>query len=97
MKSIRHWAYAAANSAPASFAPSHVPKPKSFRHKHPRGYSKSNLEPVLREQGALKRPPGARKQGRPRILATWFPAVVAQAMADGPPGGCAPAQRDRLG
>ncbi len=53
-----------------------------FRRKRPRGYSKSNLEPVLREQGTLERPRGSRKPGRPRVIASWFPNV-AEAMADG--------------
>jgi hypothetical protein len=55
---------------------------RNFRHKHPRGYSKSNLEPILRLQGSLERPHGSRKPGRPRITATWFPNI-AEAMADG--------------
>jgi hypothetical protein len=41
---------------------------------------KSLLEPVLRDQRT--RPPGKRKPGRPRIVASWFPAV-AKTMADG--------------
>lgn len=44
--------------------------------------SRSRLEPILREQGALVKPPGRRKPGRPRIIASWFPAVAAS-MADG--------------
>ena len=44
--------------------------------------SKSRLEPVLREQGTLERPSGKREPGRPRIIASWFPAVAAT-MADG--------------
>jgi hypothetical protein len=52
------------------------------RPRHPRGYSKSQLEPVLREQGALERKPGVRRRGRPRIIAKWF-KQVAGAMADG--------------
>jgi hypothetical protein len=44
--------------------------------------SKSRLEPVLREQGTLEKPVGRRKRGRPRIIASWFPAVAAS-MADG--------------
>jgi hypothetical protein len=59
---------------PPAIAP---PKPR-----HPRGYSKSQLEPVLRAQGALERRPGRRKRGRPRIVAGWFDEVAA-AMADG--------------
>jgi hypothetical protein len=46
----------------------------------PRG--KSLLEPILREQNALPEPPKRRKAGRPRIVASWFPAV-AKTMADG--------------
>jgi hypothetical protein len=51
---------------------------------HRRGYSKSRLEPSLREQGKLQRQHERRKPGRPRIVASWFPAV-AQSMADGTP------------
>lgn len=40
--------------------------------------SKSLLEPLLRRQGTLEK----RRAGRPRIIASWFPAV-AQTMADG--------------
>jgi hypothetical protein len=43
---------------------------------------KSLLEPILREQGAAERPPSRSKRGRPRIVASWFPAV-ARTMADG--------------
>jgi hypothetical protein len=50
--------------------------------RHPRGYSKSRLEPLLRAQGALERRPGIRRRGRPRITASWF-TQVAEAMADG--------------
>lgn len=50
--------------------------------RHPRGYSRSRLEPALRENGTLQRQKGPRKPGRPRVVASWFPAV-AQAMADG--------------
>jgi len=42
------------------------------------------LEPTLREQGTLQRQRGPRKGGRPRIIASWFPAV-ARTMADGTP------------
>jgi hypothetical protein len=48
----------------------------------PQGSSKSNLEPVLVEQGTLEKTTRRRKPGRPRIIASWFPAV-AQTMADG--------------
>jgi hypothetical protein len=48
----------------------------------PQGSSKSNLEPILVEQGTLEKPATRRKPGRPRIIASWFPAV-AQTMADG--------------
>jgi hypothetical protein len=58
------------------------PAEQDFWHKHSRGYSKSNLEPILRENGTLEQPHGIRKPGRPRIVATWFPAV-ARSMADG--------------
>jgi hypothetical protein len=57
---------------------------RNFRRKRPRGYSKSNLEPVLREQGTLERPRGVRKPGRPRVVASFFPAL-ARTMADGTP------------
>jgi len=57
---------------------------RNFRQKHPRGYSKSNLEPTLCEQGTLERPRGVRKPGRPRVIASWF-AEVTSAMADGTP------------
>jgi len=48
----------------------------------PHGASNSNLEPVLIEQGTLEKGSSGRKPGRPRIIASWFPAV-AQSMADG--------------
>ena len=44
--------------------------------------SRSLLEPILREHGALVEPPKRRKPGRPRVVASWFPAVAAS-MADG--------------
>ncbi len=69
---------------PRSVQPPPQPKAEDFRPKHRRGYSKSNLEPTLREQGALERPHGSRKAGRPRVVASWFPAV-ARTMADGTP------------
>lgn len=50
--------------------------------RHPRGYSKSQLEPVLRTQGTLERQPGRRKRSRPRIVASWF-GQLAATMADG--------------
>lgn len=61
-----------------------IPSPiqEVFPRWHPRGYSKSRLEPMLRREGALLRQPGPRQPGRPRIIAKWFPAV-AQSMADG--------------
>jgi len=60
------------------------PKAEVLRPKHRRGSSKSNLEPALKEQGTLQRPHGVRKPGRPRVVASWFPAV-ARTMADGTP------------
>lgn len=56
--------------------------PEAYQAPRPRGYSKSNLEPVLRAQGTLERTSGRRKRGRPRIIARWFPEV-AETMADG--------------
>ena len=53
-----------------------------FWRKRPRGYSKSNLAPLLRAQGTLERPRGSRKPGRPRVIASWFPKI-AEVMADG--------------
>jgi hypothetical protein len=46
----------------------------------PRG--RSVLEPILRDQNALQESPRRSKAGRPRIVASWFPAV-AKTMADG--------------
>jgi hypothetical protein len=46
----------------------------------PRG--KSLLEPLLREQNAVAEQPKRRPRGRPRVVASWFPAV-AKTMADG--------------
>lgn len=43
---------------------------------------KSLLEPILRERGDLPQPSKRRKPGRPRIVASWFPAVT-KTMADG--------------
>lgn len=67
---------------PALPEPSPQPKPENFRPKHPRGYSKSQLEAVLQEQGTLERPHGVRRAGRPRVIARWFPEV-AKTMANG--------------
>ena len=69
---------------PASQCPAPSPEVQNLRPKRPRGYSKSNLEPTLREQGTLERPRGVRKPGRPRVMASWF-AEVARTMADGTP------------
>jgi hypothetical protein len=44
--------------------------------------SRSRLEAILREQGALVEPQKRRKPGRPRIVASWFPKV-ADTMKDG--------------
>lgn len=44
--------------------------------------SRSNLKPLLRERGELERPAGRRKSGRPRIVASFFPAL-ARLMSDG--------------
>ena len=54
--------------------------------RHGRGYSKSRLEQALREHGTLRRQHGPRKPGRPRIVASWFPAV-ARAWRTAPPYG----------
>ncbi len=70
--------------APEFFSPRSVELPAAapstdvddFRRKRPRGYSKSNLDPVLREQGTLEKPGGVRKPGRPPVRATWFEAVA---------------------
>jgi hypothetical protein len=43
---------------------------------------KSLLEPILRDQAAIEKSTTKRKPGRPRIVASWFPAV-AKTMADG--------------
>jgi len=66
---------------PTSVPPTHL-QAETIHRKRPRGHSKSNLEPTLREQGALQRQSGPRRPGRPRIIASWFPEV-AQNMADG--------------
>jgi len=39
---------------------------------------------VLREQGTLEKQHGVRKPGRPRVVASFFPAL-ARTMADGTP------------
>src|SRR5690348_6955355 len=56
---------------PTSASPQLDPAPQSetqgFRPKHPRGSSRSNLEPALRKQGTLERPRGVRRVGRPRV------------------------------
>jgi len=68
---------------PAS-RPAPSPDVQNLRPKRPRGYSKSNLEPTLRAQGTLQRAHGVQRPGRPRVVASWFPAV-ARTMADGTP------------
>ena len=78
----------ASRPVPTTLAPTAVQPPTAIQadnsrlKKRPPGYSKSNLEPTLREQGALQRQRGPRQPGRPRIIASWFPGV-AQSMADG--------------
>jgi hypothetical protein len=63
--------------------PSQLSTPTNLRADGQRqGTSNSNLEPVLVEHGTLEKASGKRKAGRPRIIASWFPAV-AQTMADG--------------
>ncbi len=57
----------------ASESPEQTASPRS---------SKSVLEPRLRESDAHVRPAGRKNAGRPRIIASWFPAV-AQTMQDG--------------
>ena len=69
---------------PTSQLPAPSPEGQNLRPKRPRGYSKSNLEPTLRAQGTLQRAHGVRRPGRPRVVASWFPAV-ARTMADGTP------------
>ena len=66
----------------AAFEPTDDAAEAAPDSQHPQGYSKSNLEPILRDQGTLEKPPKKRKAGRPRIVASWFPAV-AKTMADG--------------
>src|ERR1700674_327230 len=44
--------------------------------------AQSRLEPLLRDQGTLMEARAKRRPGRPRIIASWFPAV-AETMADG--------------
>jgi hypothetical protein len=67
---------------PPSQCPAPSPEVQNLGPKRPRGYSKSNLEPVLREQGTLGRQHDVRKPGRPRVVASFFPAL-ARTMADG--------------
>lgn len=55
------------------------PSAVEVKHSHPS--SKSALEPRLRETGQLERPRGPRKPGRPRIIASFYPAL-ARVMAD---------------
>jgi len=94
---VRNWTLAARaeelSEEESSDAPSLPPRPlptarpsapAAPKPRHRRGYSKSQLEPVLREQATLERQPGRRKRGRPRIVASWFEQVAA-AMADGTP------------
>jgi hypothetical protein len=69
-----------ASQIPATEPPTAIPQ--TPHPQHPRGSSKSLLEPILQEQGTGEKPLGRRKAGRPRVIASWFPAV-AQTMADG--------------
>jgi hypothetical protein len=66
----------------AGVRPSAPPVSKSRADGLPQDSNKSSLELVLLEQGTLQKPPVRRKAGRPRIIASWFPAV-ANTMADG--------------
>jgi hypothetical protein len=70
-------------SKPSQFPPER-PENADVRPKHPRGYSKSRLEPTLRTEGTLQRQPGIRRRGRPRVVASWF-KELAELMADGIP------------
>jgi hypothetical protein len=59
-----------------------VEAPRAPAPPQPPARGKSILEPLLRDQGAIEKPPTKRKLGRPRIVASWFPEV-AKTMADG--------------
>ena len=69
-------------SAPEPTTSASQPHYQRSEARHPRGYSKSRLQPVLRETGTLERPRGPRKPGRPPVVGTFFKAVASQ-MADG--------------
>ena len=58
----------------------HNPNP-AVPPERPHPSSESNLEPLLRSRGELVRPAGPRKAGRPRIVASFYPAL-ARVMAD---------------
>jgi hypothetical protein len=58
--------------------------PSAAEAKRPHPSSESALEPRLRETGQLERPRGPRKPGRPRIIASFYPAL-ARVMADQTP------------
>jgi len=64
-------AAAPAPSAPACQLPTATPRP-----------GKSLLEPLLQGEATEQKPHSRRKPGRPRIVASWFPAI-AKTMADG--------------
>jgi hypothetical protein len=66
-------------AAPAASEADPVPLDEPAEAARP---GKSLLEPILRERGDLPQPSKRRKPGRPRIVASWFPAV-AKTMADG--------------
>lgn len=63
-------------------ATAEVPGPASHPEPQLPRPGKSLLEPLLRDQGAVENQATKRKPGRPRIVASWFPAV-AKTMADG--------------
>jgi hypothetical protein len=79
LEEVRLQAFSRPPRSPQAVPPSAV---ANSRPRHPRGYSKSQLEPMLLAQGTLERQPGKRKPGRPRIVASWFEPLAA-AMADG--------------
>jgi hypothetical protein len=66
---------------PAPAAPPAPPAPACQPITTPRP-GKSLLESLLQGQPTEQKPPSRRRPGRPRIVASWFPAV-AKTMADG--------------
>ncbi len=72
----------AANDGPVDDSSAAAAEPRPRADGLPCGTSKSNLEPILREQHALEKKIRVGRPGRPRIIGSWM-LDVAQTTANG--------------